>query len=358
MKKTFMIIGSILVALAVITGGLFWYFTNQPLYKPGMVREGKNLRAPLTPPEQPDDAHRWAVEEDIQLYHFSAGEGRNILMIHGGPGYPDREPWPGLEPLTEQYTFHYYDQRGSGNSTRPIDTLSSDNFYQNMKTVDQALGLGPQLADIERIRRILGEEKLILIGHSFGGFLASLYAAEFPQHVEGLVLLAPANMLVMPQEDSGVFEAVRERLPEEMRPEYDAFMDDYLNFNDVFSKSEEEMVEMNQELSRYFTAAVDAETMEVKTVDQARPAGWGVQAIYLSMGKRHDYRAALQAVEAPVLIMQGTEDAFQLESASRMYTDAFPNAELRLVEGAGHFPFYNHPDAFAQIVDEFLSELE
>ena len=349
------IIGSILVVLVVIVGGLFWYFMNQPLYKPGMVRAGKNLRAPKTPPEQPDDEQFWMMEEDIRLYHFSSGEGQNVLMVHGGPGYPDREAWPGLEPLTEQYTFHYYDQRGSGKSTRPIDVLPSGNFYRNMKKVDRALGLGAQVADIERIRRILGEEKLILVGHSFGGFLASLYAAEFPEHVEGMVLLAPANVLVMPQEDNGIFEEVREQLPEGMRGEYEAFMGDYMNFKEVFSKSEDELIEINREMGQYFSAVVDVDT---ETVDQGQPAGWGVQAVYLSMGRRHDYRDGLHAVEAPVLVVHGSEDVFQPEGANRVYADAFPNAELRVIEGAGHFPFYNQPDAFAQIVGEFLGDLE
>ncbi len=353
MKKMLAIIGSILVVLVVIVGGLFWYFMNQPLYKPGMVRAGKNLRAPMTPPEQLDDEQFWTMEEDIQLYHFSSGEGRNVLLVHGGPGYPYLEPWPGLTPLTSDYTFHYYDQRGCGKSTRPIDAFSSSNTYENMKALEQALGISAQLADIERIRRILGEEKLILVGHSFGGFLASLYAAEFPEHVEGLVLLAPANVLVMPQEDDGIFEEVRARLPEEMREEYDAFLSDYLSFKDIFSKSEAELVAMNEELAKYYQAAVD-----VQAPEQGDPGGWGVQAIYLSMGRRHDYRDGLQAVEAPVLVVHGSEDVFQPEGASRAYADAFPKAEFRIIEEAGHFSFYNQPDAFAQVVGEFLGNLE
>jgi proline iminopeptidase len=52
-------------------------------------------------------------------------------------------------------------------------------------------------------RTILGGGKLMLVGHSFGGFLASLYAAEFPQHVKALILIAPADVLVFPQEGKG-----------------------------------------------------------------------------------------------------------------------------------------------------------
>ena len=354
MKKMLFIFGSIVLVLAIIGGGLFWWFSNQPLYKPGMVRDGKDLRAPLTPPEKTGEEGFWTVEEDIQLHHFATGEGRNVLVIHGGPGYPYTEPWPGLETLTRAYRIHFYDQRGCGQSTRPIDTFTSKNFYENMQALDQALGLGAQVADIERIRRLLGEEKLILVGHSFGGFLASLYAAEFPEHVEGMVLLAPANVLVMPQkEGSSIFDEVGARLPKEMREEYEAFVSEYLNFQDIFSKSEADLVAMNEKLGEYYATAIDVEAPQ-----QGETGGWGVQAIYLSMGKRHDYSDSLQAVESPVLVIHGAEDAFQAKSASRLYAEAFPQGEFRLVEGGGHFLFLNQPEVFEEVLGEFLAGLD
>ena len=188
----------------------------QPLYQPGMVRE---MGAALTPPEQPADSQKWLVEPGIELAHFADGEGRNVLIIHGGPGQPFTQPVSGLEPLSADFQFHYYDQRGCGESTRPIDRFESKNMYENMQTLDQTLGLGAQIADIERIRQILGDDKLILIGHSWGGFLASLYAAEFPEHVEALILVSPANTLIMPQPDaeSDLFAAVRAKLPRRNR---------------------------------------------------------------------------------------------------------------------------------------------
>ncbi len=196
-KTIFTLAGAVVLTLILSIGG-FWYTSTQPLYKPGMVRDGKNLNAPLTPPDQPSNSKAWLVEPGIELAHFSVGNGRNVLIIHGGPGEPFSQPITGLDPLTSEFRFHYYDQRGCGNSTRPVDHFESKNVYANMLALDQSLGLGAQIADIERIRRILGDDKLILIGHSWGGFLASLYAAEIPEHVEALILISPANTLVMP----------------------------------------------------------------------------------------------------------------------------------------------------------------
>lgn len=356
MRKKLLIIGGaailvVLILVAVVVG-YFWYAMGQPLYKPGMVREGKNLRAPPSPPVQSGDADFWSVEEDIRLHHFSAGTGRNVLVVHGGPGAPHREPWPGLEPLTGEYRFHYYDQRGCGQSTRPFDTFSSPNYYENMTTLERTLGMGAQLADIERIRQILGEEKLILIGHSYGGFMASLYAAEFPERVEALILIAPADMLVMPSAGPSLFDSVRERLPEEEQAEFDAYIEEYLDFQGVFSKSEDELVALNEGFAAYYAPVVNDPLPE-----GGRSGGWMVPAIYLSTGLRHDYRDALKDVEAPVLVIHGSDD-LQTEAQSRMYADLFPNATFRVIEGSEHFPFYNQPEQFAQVVGEFLDGLD
>lgn len=81
-----------------------------------------------------------------------------------------------------------------------------------------------------------------------------------------------------------------------------------------------------------------------------------VQAMYFSMGQQHDYRAALETVDAPVLVVHGAGD-LQPEAASRQYAEAFPNARFRVIENATHFPFYEQPAQFAARVGEFLREL-
>lgn len=351
MKKIIIIITSILFVLIIAGGAYLWYVVQQPLYKPGMVRAEENLRAPLVPLAQPEDSPAWRVEEDIGLFHFAEGEGRNVLIVHGGPGAPYAEPWAGLEPLTGTYRFHYYDQRGCGQSTRAIDTFASTNYYENMTTLDQTLGLGTQIADIERIRRLLGDEKLILIGHSWGGFLAALYAAEFPDRVEALILVAPADVLVMPQPSGGLFELVKQRLPAEIQAEFDAYLQEYLSFGDIFAKSEADLVALNQEFGQYYQAAIDTPLPE-----QGQPGGWMVQAMYFSMGQRHDYREMLKAVTAPVLVIHGAKD-LQPAETTRVYADAFPNASFQIIEEAGHFAFEEQAAIFADIVVRFLDDL-
>lgn len=341
-----------LVAAGAAAGAYFWYSMRQPLYQPGNVRNGENLRAPLEPPQQPAAGEFWSVEPDVQLYHFSQGTGRDVLVVHGGPGQPYRQAWAGLEPLAGAYRFHYYDQRGSGKSTRPVNRLEGKNYYANMQSVEQTLGIGAQLADIERIRRILGEEKLVLIGHSWGAFLASLYAAEFPEHVEALVLVSPADMLVMGGgEGGGLFEEVRARLPEPDRAEFDEFMQRYFAFNDLFSKSEADLAALNTEFGRFYAQAVGSNPV---LAEQGEPGGWMVFAQYLSLGQQHDYRPALNDVHVPVLVLHGADD-LQNEAVSRAYAETFPGAQFQVINGATHFAFDERPAEFATLVQTFLA---
>jgi proline iminopeptidase len=354
-----MVLGILAIVLFFIVVGVlvFIYFMGKPLYEPGMVGRGEGLRSSIVPPAQSGDQSYWQVENDIKLYHFAEGSGSNVLIVHGGPGYPIRKPWAGVQPLAGNYKFNYYDQRGCGKSTRPIDRLSSPNFYANMKTMDKTLGLGAQIADIERIRQILGEEKLVLIGHSFGGFLASLYAAEFPERVKALILVAPASVLVMPSKEGDMFEQVGNLLPANLKNDYADFRKRYLDFSHIFTKSEADLVALNSEFPKYYGAALRARNSAPPAASAPdENGGWMTFAMYMSMGKRHDYRQALKSVKAPVLVMHGELD-LQPEKLDRLYAECFPNSSFEVVKGAGHFMYDEQPEAFSQIVERFLNRV-
>ena len=219
-----------------------------------------------------------------------------------------------------------------------------------MTTLEQTLGIGAQLADIERIRQILGDEQLILIGHSWGGFLATLYAAEFPERVAALVLVAPADMLVMPQPEGDLFAVVRQRLPVTMQAEFDAYMKEYLNFGNVFSKSEADLQAANRAFGKYYLMTTD---LSLPATEEAEIGGWMVQAMYFSIGQRHDYRAALQRITAPTLVLHGANDLHS-ETVSQGYVDNLVNAKLVVLPDADHFMADGQPVAFGEAVKVFL----
>lgn len=347
-KKLLWAIGIIALVLGV-GAALMWWWMGQPMYEPGDVRAEKDLGAPLDPPPQNVEG-AWKVEPDILLRTFASGAGRDILFVHGGPGFPPAEPYAGFEALKNEFRVHYYDQRGCGKSTRPFDRFTSPSFGANMKQLEGTLGIGAQVADIERIRKILGREKLILAGHSWGGLLAALYAAEFPSRVERLVLISPASMLVMPSPDGDLFQSVRARLPEARRAEFDAWQKQYFDFGGLFQKDEKQLAALHASFGRFYQEAAGSTAGEAPANDGG---GWMVWAQYLSLGRRHDWRDALKQVSAPVLVLHGSAD-LQPEAASRTYATAFPNGRLEVLKGCAHFSQTQCPDAFAEAVGRFL----
>ncbi|NOG45403.1 MAG: alpha/beta hydrolase [Calditrichaeota bacterium] len=356
MKTVFKIVG-ILAVIVIIAGGVIYYFMQQPMYKPGMVNQGQNLRSGLNPPSQiGQDSLFWQVEDDIKLYHTAQGSGEDVLIIHGGPGIPYAKHWSGLDSLLHNYAFHYYHQRGAGKSSKPFDKFQSQNYYDNMQLLERTLGLGAQIADIERIRQILGKEKLTLIGHSFGAFLASLYAAEFPERVKALVLIAPADVMVLPSE-TGLFEQVNSMLPEDERQNFAVFMEKYLDFSNLFSKSEKDLANNQIEFGRYYAMAIKSRGIQMPEFQMSENdiAGWAVYAMYFSMGQSHDYSSYFTEINVPTLVIHGGED-IQSEETSKKYNSYFSGSEFVKIENAGHFPFYSQPESFASAVNVFLEK--
>ena len=357
MKKKITIGLSVVILLVIMAGALFWYWMGQPLYKPGMVRSAEGSSYVLTPPAQPKEKNFWRVEPDIKLFFQTQGSGQKVLMLHGGPGIPFAQPWSGLRPLTASHQFLYYHQRGCGQSTKPVDKFSSSNYRRNLTALDKALGIGAQIADIERIRRTIGEEKLIIIGHSYGAFLASMYAAEFPNRVKALILIAPANLLLMPIKGGGLFEEVKKLLPENLKDEYSDYLKQYFNYGKIFSRTESELAELNSRFVKYYKIALKTRGFTPPPESSLEEsAGWMVHAQYFGLGRRHDYRSALEFVIAPVLVIHGEKD-LQPESASRMYADLFPNAKFQIIKNTSHFPFSEDPEVFSEIVGKFLEGL-
>lgn len=102
-----------------------------------------------------------------------------LAFVHGGPGYNSFTFEQSSGRLLEK-SFHvlYFDQRGCGRS--------------GFVGAAEQYGMSPTVDDLEMLRARAGVERLILIGHSFGGAVAAAYAHRYPEHVAAVVMVDTA----------------------------------------------------------------------------------------------------------------------------------------------------------------------
>jgi proline iminopeptidase len=113
----------------------------------------------------------------VRLYTRHVGNGPSVVVLHGGPGAHHDYLLPQYDRLAEGRTLLYYDQRGGGRSPVPRDV---------------AVGWREHVADLEALRDHWQFERLTLLGYSWGGLLAVLYALEHPDRVARLALVSAA----------------------------------------------------------------------------------------------------------------------------------------------------------------------
>lgn len=113
-------------------------------------------------------------KENFQTNYKVFGSGYPVLIINGGPGMNSNGFAPLAKLLSEDNTTIIYDQRGTAGT--------------GMKQRDPSdFTLDLMVEDIENLRKELGYERWILLGHSFGGMLAYAYAAEYPERVQAMI---------------------------------------------------------------------------------------------------------------------------------------------------------------------------
>src|SRR6185436_15488790 len=102
---------------------------------------------------------------DVPLYWASHGPtgATKLLVLHGGPGAHHDYLLPQLLELARDYQLIFYDQRGGGRS----------------KTDDRTpITWRTHVEDLDRVVEELAISPLVLVGYSWGGLLAMLFAIE------------------------------------------------------------------------------------------------------------------------------------------------------------------------------------
>ncbi|HET6555437.1 MAG TPA: alpha/beta fold hydrolase [Dyella sp.] len=155
-----------LAFVAILLGGVLggaYLFTPQWLMAAEVKREMMNAHV---------EKHSVQVG-DTRWVYFEGGQGPTLVLLHGFDA--SKEVWlKQLERLTPHFHVIAPDLPGWGESTR-VDGASYN--------------IDAQATRLQAFVEALGLQKVVMIGHSMGGAIAGVYAAEHPDHVAELALL-------------------------------------------------------------------------------------------------------------------------------------------------------------------------
>ena len=276
------------------------------------------------------------VADSVRLFYRVLGDrGDTVVVLHGGPGFHQNYLVPDLLPLAAHHTLLFFDQRNAGRSTLLADTARA-----NVRHL---------VADMEVLRRHFQLERLTLLGHSWGGLLAGLYASEFPERVKRMILVG-----AMPPD-----QAPMRSFDPMARLDAAADLDRRRNLS-AYRAGPPDSTKACWDyyalwIRGYFAVPVEARRTwgDLCNVPQAAMLNATRSYAVQSRGA-WDLTSRLSRVTAPVLVIHGDEDPMPLSSA-HAWVRALPDARLLLFPGSAHSPHVDRPAAFFTASEAFLA---
>jgi proline iminopeptidase len=276
-----------------------------------------------------DATERTAVRavRGVSLFERRVGEGPPVIVLHGGPGADHGYLLPGFDALATGRELVYYDQRGGGRS--PVAR-------------DVPVGWREHVADLDALRRLWDLERLVILGYSWGGLLAQLYATEHPERVERLALVCPAPSWRAARDE---FERRFEQrtLAPELVAERLALRESGLR----------ERAPRAYERRLFELAVVPYFYDRARARDLApfRVVGRTQQEVWRSLDD-YDLRPALRRLRVPAFVLHGADDPIPIEASRE--TAALLGAEFHALDRCGHCPHVERLEDFRRLLDAFL----
>lgn len=263
----------------------------------------------------------------VEIFERRIGSGPAIVVLHGGPGAHHDYLLPGFDALATGRTLIYYDQRGGGQS--PVAR-------------DVPVGWTEHVADLEALRLLWGLDRLTLLGYSWGGLLAELYATTHPDRVERLALVSTAP-------------AWRAARVEFERRFHERTMSPALQAERAVLRGsglrERDPSAFQRRLFELSVAGYFHDPSRAGSLTPFRVTGRTQQEVWASLGE-FDLRPALRRLHLPAVMLHGDDDPHPAEFA-REVAECL-SAPLHVLAHCGHVPYVEAFDEFRRILDEFL----
>lgn len=276
--------------------------------------------------------------DDVGLYFDVAGAKRvpdgvtmaerpTLVLLHGGPGF-DHTSWAdNMAPLSEWAQVVVYDHRGNGRSDAgPREKWTLEQWGDDVAAFCDALGI----------------EKPVVVGSSFGGFVAMSYAGRNPDHPSKLVLDSTSARLVI----------------ERMFPVFDRLggpgaVEAAKNF--WTDPSEQNLMEYSQKCLPLYSRRSDAMQKMSEMVGRAVMNQDVLGHFITQVQPTYDQVGLLGKITCPTLVLSGDDDPVTPTACSEEIVAGLDPAIVRFERYAGgHGMFGELPDRACALLREFV----
>jgi 2-hydroxy-6-oxonona-2,4-dienedioate hydrolase len=260
--------------------------------------------------------------EGVPTRSLQAGSGELVLMLHGTSSHLEVYS-RNLHAIADAgFTAHAIDMLGHGYTGKP----------------DRDLEVPDYVAHIGRYLDAVGADRVHLVGESLGGWVAAWFAAEFPERVTSLQLLASGGTRAVPEIMARIRETTTTAATSLDREDTRRRITGLLHVPDSV---DEDLVDIRFRI--YHEPAFQAmlphllcmQDMAVRQRNLLRPDRMG-------------------RIKAPTRVYWGRHNPMGDVSEAEGIQAAIPGAELRVFDECGHFPQIELPDRFNREAVEFL----
>ena len=270
---------------------------------------------------------------DGSIAYKTFGKGFPVLIINGGPGIGS----DGFSSLAEVLSVNnqtiIYDQRGTGRSQ--IDEINAS-----------SMSMDHLLTDIESLRKHLGFDEWIVLGHSFGGMLAYAYAAEYPERVTGMI-----------QSHSGGLDLDIRNAYDVMSRLSDTERDSLTHYSVKIRMGDDSPETSLRRATILASAYLFDKSFAPQVASRLSSTDMRINSLIWNELESIDFNTSeeMRNFEKPVLILTGEDEVAPVFLAEKAHS-ILPNSELVIMERCGHYGWLERPDIYLIKVNEFLNK--
>jgi len=249
----------------------------------------------------------------INLHYIDEGTGKSIFLLHGNAG--SSRVWRKVLPsLKSKYRVIAHDRQGFGESEKNEIGNFSPRGYAG---------------ELARLMDALDVEKAHICGLSMGGMIAQCFALDYPDRVDGLLLVG-----TMPDRTG---RNVTETLAELDRDGWSA---------------------VAERLTRNWFRPGSDEADIAEAYEIALQSPQKMRELTVTALGSFDVKSELPRIAAPTLILNGKSDITNLMGHADIMNDRIPGAQLIKIPDCGHLIPIERPEIFLQHTVAFLSMVD